>query len=458
MDFNQHKVKGDAFIKEKRYQDALDCYTAALASDPSSHTVLSNRSLAFFKLGKFQEALDDSNKCIAIAPGFGRGYLRKATALNCRSIYTEAMHAAAEGYKCRQSDLVCKECISQWLLANQALHRELVNQASKSFGIPTGVSILSEKVCTILHKTSITRVSGAGMTHTLMTRFLLDVMEEIEFFLNKFGHTNPPSMSDWIRSLSLTVAVDPQTDSIRKEAVSQIVQKGNEFSRNLMVNVDPVLHPILCPLVVLCVIIINGRSYTLSCTNSGHQERRVISESLLPLFRSGILNSEPYTVHHLCTLVGLLGSFHGHRTPLTIANIQQANAYSQQMRMLLTKLTPKVWEYCELKEICFNTLAITEKETEIMRQRHGDLYVTAGIEEAVREKFRSDIPPMVVSSVGQYMEGVKKKRPELLTVDDAEYLLYGSCKQGICKLLFSPNNVTDVTSLPLSSDIMCTSI
>ena len=60
MDFNQHKVKGDAFIKEKQYQDALDCYTAALASDPSSHTVLSNRSLAFFKLGKFQEALDDS--------------------------------------------------------------------------------------------------------------------------------------------------------------------------------------------------------------------------------------------------------------------------------------------------------------------------------------------------------------------------------------------------------------
>lgn len=65
MDFNQHKVKGDAFIKEKRYQDALHCYTAALASDPSSHTILSNRSLAFFKLGKFKEALDDSNKCIA---------------------------------------------------------------------------------------------------------------------------------------------------------------------------------------------------------------------------------------------------------------------------------------------------------------------------------------------------------------------------------------------------------
>ena len=113
---------------------------------------------------------------------------------------------------------------------------------------------------------------------------------------------------------------------------------------------------------------------------------------------------------------------------MTAENIQQANAYSQQMRMLLTKLTPKVWEYCELKEICFNTLAITEKEIEIMQQRHDGLYVTAGIKEAVRENFGSDIPPMIISSVGQYMEGVKKKRPELFTVDDAEYLLYGSCK------------------------------
>ena len=428
MDCSQLKERGNAFIKEKRYQEALECYTAALRYDSSSHTVLSNRSLAFFKLGMFKEALDDANKCINIAPGFGRGYLRKTTALNSLGVHGDALVAAAEGYKCRQSDLVCKECVSQWLLANQAIHRDLINQASESFGIPTGAVVLSENVYKILQKTSISRVSTAGLTQTLMTNYLLDVVKEMDSLLSYFGHKTPPSVLDWIHSLSLAIAVDPQTDSITKEAATQIVQKGNELSKSLMANVDPILHPVLCPLVVLCVIIINGRSYTLDCINSGHHERHAICKSLLPLFRSGILNNELYIVHHLCTFVGLLGSFHGRRTPLTAENVQQVTTYSQQMRMVLAKLTPKMWEYHDLKEICLGTLAVAEQDAEAVQQRRGDLYVTAGVEVMAKAQFRGSSPSTIVSSVGQYLEEFGRKRPELLTVDDAEYLLYGSCK------------------------------
>ena len=428
MDFNQHKVKGDTFIKEKQYQEALDCYTAALTCDSTSHTVLSNRSLAFFKLGDFKEALDDANKCIDIAPEFGRGYLRKATALNSLGIHAEAMHAAAEGYKRRQSDSVCKECVSQWLLANQALHQELVDKASKSFGIPTGFCVLSEKVYTILRQVSVTRTSGTGMTHELMTRYLLDVVEEVDTLLSQFGHKSPPSLLNWVHSLSSAVVIDPQTDFIQEQAANQIIQRGSELSKSLVACVDPILHPILCPLVVLCVIIINGRSYSLSCTNSGHQERQAISESVLPLFKSGILSNELYIVHHLCTLVGLLESFHGRRTPSTAESFQLARACSHQMRMLLAKLSPKVWEYSEIKKICLNTLAITEQEISIVQQTSGHLYATAGVEEEVKKEFEGDSPPTIVSSINKYMESIRKKQPVLYTVDDAEYLLYGSCK------------------------------
>jgi len=161
------------------------------------------------------------------------------------------------------------------LLANQAIHRDLVNQASESFGIPTGAVVLSENVYKILQKTSISRVSTAGLTQTLMTNYLLDVVKEMDSLLSNFGHKTPPSVLDWIHSLSLAIAVDPQTDSITKEAATQIVQKGNELSKSLMADVDPILHPVLCPLVVLFVIIINGRSYTLDCINSGHHERHL---------------------------------------------------------------------------------------------------------------------------------------------------------------------------------------
>ena len=427
MDCNQLKEKGNGFIKEGKYHEALNCYTAALAHNSSSHTVLSNRSLAFSKVGKFKEALDDANKCIDIAPDFGRGYLRKATALNFLGTHGEAILAAAEGYKCRQSDTVCKECVSQWLLANQALHRELISQASETFGTPTGILILSEKSYTILRKVSVSRAS-TGMTRESMSDYLLDVVKEMHFLLGKFGHKIPSSVSDWIHSLSLTSTVDPQTDSIPKEVTDQVIQKGSEFSKCLMASIDPVLHPVLCPLVVFCVMIINGRSYTLDCTNSGHHERYVLSKSLLPLFKSGVLRGERYTVHHLCTFVGLLGSFHGRRTPLTAEHIQPIRTYCQEMRMILAKLSPSVWEYNELKKVCLGALAIAEQDADDIRPGHGDIYVTAGVEAMAKVQFGDSSPSMIVSSVNQCMEEVKCKHPELFTVDDAEYLLNGSCK------------------------------
>ena len=425
MNSNQLKEKGNALIKEGQYEDALDCYTTALKNDPSNHTILSNRSLVYFKLGNFKEALNDANKCINVAPKFGRGYLRKATALNSLNVVSEAMLAAEEGYKCRQSDLVCKECVSQWLLANQAVYKELKDKATNSFGVPTGFLISSENVYNILEKLSFARVTTAMITQKLMTEYLLDVSKEMDSLLNKFGHKTPSSMLEWIHCLSLAIATNPQTDSIPREVANQIVEKGNEFSSSLMISVDSILYPLLCPLVVLCVMIVNDRAYSLDCMNFGHQERQAICESLLPFFKRGILKSELYVVPHLCTLSGLLNSFHGRRTHLTDENVQDITMYSQQMMMVLPKLTPKVWEYEELKENCLSTLAVVKKDTNV---GYGSVYITGGLKVEASAMFGGKSSSTIISSVEHYMEDVKKKQPVLLTVDDAEYLLYGSCK------------------------------
>lgn len=425
MNSNQLKEKGNALIKEGQYEDAVNCYTTALKSDPSNHTILSNRSLAYFKLGKFKEALDDANKCINVAPKFGRGYLRKATVLNSLNMESDAMLASEEGYKCRQSDLVCKECISQWLVANQTVHKELIDKATNSFGVPTGFLILSENVYIILEKLSFARVTTAMITQKLMTEYLLDVAKEMDSLLSKFGHKTPSAMLEWIHGLSLAFAVNPQTDSIPKEVAHQIVEKGSEFSSSFVTSIDSILYPLLCPLVVLCVMIVNDRAYSLDCMNSGHQERQAICESLLPLFKCGILKSELYVIPHLCTLSGLLNSFHGRRTQLTDENVHDVTKYSQQMMMVLPKLTPKVWEYEELKENCLSALAVVKEDTNV---GHGSVYVTGGVKVEASAMFGSVSSSTIVSSVEQYMEDVKKKKPEHFTVDDAEYLLYGSCK------------------------------
>lgn len=75
MSHDEMKQKGNECIRQKQYDEAAEYYTLALESNPASHTVYSNRSLAFTKLARFDAALNDANKCVEISPNFARGYL-----------------------------------------------------------------------------------------------------------------------------------------------------------------------------------------------------------------------------------------------------------------------------------------------------------------------------------------------------------------------------------------------
>jgi len=41
-------------------------------SDPKDHTVFSNRSYAYWKLGKFKEALDDAKMTVKLRPQWSK--------------------------------------------------------------------------------------------------------------------------------------------------------------------------------------------------------------------------------------------------------------------------------------------------------------------------------------------------------------------------------------------------
>lgn len=78
MSHDKLKEKENECIRQKNYKDAALYYTSALSKDPCSHTVFSNRSLAYSKLQQFESALQDANKCVELAPNFARGCLIKS--------------------------------------------------------------------------------------------------------------------------------------------------------------------------------------------------------------------------------------------------------------------------------------------------------------------------------------------------------------------------------------------
>lgn len=62
------KDKGNAALSAGNYEQAIEHYTQAIALEPLNHVLYSNRSAAYAKQKKYQNALEDAEKTVSIKP------------------------------------------------------------------------------------------------------------------------------------------------------------------------------------------------------------------------------------------------------------------------------------------------------------------------------------------------------------------------------------------------------
>jgi len=120
------KDKGNALVKEKKYKEALDCYTKSIEIDPNDPILYSNRSAMHLNLNEFDQALTDAEKAISLKPDYAKAYLRKGKALEGQQKFKEALDTYKLGLEKDKEN-------AQLLQASQELESNLNNPFLKNY-------------------------------------------------------------------------------------------------------------------------------------------------------------------------------------------------------------------------------------------------------------------------------------------------------------------------------------
>ena len=120
------KLKGNALVKEKKYKEALDCYSKAIELDPNNPILYSNRSAMYLNLTEYDQAIADADKAISLKPEYGKAYLRKGNALEKQQKIKEALETYKLGLEKDQQN-------TQLLEASKKLEEYLKNPFLKNY-------------------------------------------------------------------------------------------------------------------------------------------------------------------------------------------------------------------------------------------------------------------------------------------------------------------------------------
>lgn len=82
--------KGDAFVNQGKYNEAIECYDKVLEIDPNHIIAWNNKGWALNELGRYSEAVACLDKALQLDPNLAVAWSNKGYALEKLGKYTEA--------------------------------------------------------------------------------------------------------------------------------------------------------------------------------------------------------------------------------------------------------------------------------------------------------------------------------------------------------------------------------
>lgn len=125
------KSEGNEFMKQEKYNEAVDCYTRAISLDGRNAVYYCNRAAAYGKTGEHEKSILDCRKALELDPRYCKAYARKGLAHTALGQQAEA-HTCFK--KALEIDPVNEGYRDNLLHSEQSLHDDSANSATRGMG------------------------------------------------------------------------------------------------------------------------------------------------------------------------------------------------------------------------------------------------------------------------------------------------------------------------------------
>ena len=448
------KNTGNKYVTSKppQYEKAIEMYTEALSITPTHHTILSNRSLAYYKLGKYEDALADAEKAIFLSPNWAKGYLRKCAALNMLKRSRDAQAVAEKGFQLMHSTTLCRDFVLQWLKACEDLYsieklpsflasgeaklcqvmishwvrfrKEANVDATISF-LPNGLVVLSEQYWRVLFYCLASRTSPLlAITHELMSQHLNSVAKEFERIVGLFGQRMGAAGGEWVE------AIAKQIDSATLDQMSTTAsQKSSQLISFLSSDLHEVLYPLARSLLALAVTVVTTRVYTLNSASTGFYSICYMLQACLSLFEHSILNTREYIGLHLKVLSGLVDSYNRRYKPLSLGDCADLTQHCKMIESLLpTYASSCRWEYQQMGK-AYEHIVATAKGLLLARQTGSAIPFQGLLDKPQETSIASALrdvetnPAQIKSYAVKQLQDLLHKPPPMVSIADGQDLV-----------------------------------
>ncbi|KAI4310923.1 hypothetical protein MLD38_035867 [Melastoma candidum] len=154
-DAASEKELGNELFKQKKFNEAIDCYSRSIAFSPTA-VAYANRAMSYLKIKRFREAEDDCTEALNLDDRYIKAYSRRATARKELRKLKESLEDAEFALRLEPDN---QEVKKQYADVKALYGKEILKKSSSGLRTSAQAPVQGDKVENGLHGSSVSQNS-----------------------------------------------------------------------------------------------------------------------------------------------------------------------------------------------------------------------------------------------------------------------------------------------------------